>query len=382
MSDQETSEQQQAHNHADIQPHQHVDTHHAEQGHHHHTSHEHAHRHGILGRMMDAIPFLHGHSHGEVNVDTALETNARGLWALKISLLGLGLTALFQVIIVLISGSVGLLADTIHNFSDAFTAIPLGIAFVLGRKLATRRYTYGFGRVEDLAGVVIVVMIFLSAVLAGYESIIHLLYPEPLRNVWWVMLASVIGFLGNEGVAILRIRVGKEIGSVALVADGHHARVDGLTSLAVLLGALGSLLGFPLADPIIGLLITVAILFIVKDSIVAMWHRLMDAVDPEIIDRLESAAKKTQGVLSVQNVRARWLGHSLAAEAQIVVSEDLSLRESNLLVEKVRHSLFHAQPRLTSVSVQARPDGLSGREAANLTAHHERCTSYSSMQNS
>lgn len=341
----------------------------------HHHNHDHHQHRGPLGWLVDAIPFLHGHSHGEAHADAALETSARGLWALKMSLLGLGVTALFQVIIVLISGSVGLLADTIHNFSDALTAIPLGIAFVLGRKLATRRYTYGFGRAEDLAGVVIVLMIFLSAVLAGYESIVKLLRPEPLHNVGWVMVAALIGFLGNEGVALLRMRIGKEIGSAALVADGQHARVDGLTSLAVLFGALGSMIGFPLADPIIGLLITIAILFIVKDTVVSMWHRLMDAVDPALVDHLEHVAAATPGVQKVRSVRARWLGHTLSAEVQVVVNENLTLRESNLLVEEVRHNLFHAQPRLTTITVQARPGGHSGVEAEALTAHHERLAS-------
>ncbi|GCE08312.1 cation diffusion facilitator family transporter [Dictyobacter aurantiacus] len=336
--------------------------------------HDHGHDHGRFGWLLEAIPFLHGHSHGEANVDTALETSARGLWALKISLLGLGLTALFQLVIVLLSGSVGLLADTIHNFSDALTAIPLGLAFVLGRRLATRRYTYGFGRAEDLAGVVIILMIFISAIVAGYESIFKLLHPEPLRNVWWVMLAAIVGFLGNEGVAVFRIRVGNEIGSAALVADGQHARVDGLTSLAVLFGAAGSLLGLPLADPIIGLLITIAILFIVKDTVVTMWHRLMDAVDPAIVDRLEQTARETPGVRKVQRVRARWVGHTLAAEVQVLVDEHLSLRDSHQLVEEVRHNLYHAQPRLASVVVHALPQRVDGTIDESVADHHDLLT--------
>ncbi|GCE24094.1 cation diffusion facilitator transporter [Dictyobacter kobayashii] len=286
-------------------------------------------------------------------------------------MLGLGVTALFQLIIVLLSGSVGLLADTIHNFSDALTAVPLGLAFVLGRRFATRRYTYGFGRAEDLAGVVIVLMIFLSAIVAGYESAIKLLHPEPLRNVWWVMLAAIVGFLGNEGVAIFRIRVGKEIGSAALVADGQHARIDGLTSLAVLFGVVGSLFGFPLADPLIGLLITVAILFIVKDTAVTMWHRLMDAVDPAIIDRLEKAALATPGVRRIQSIRARWIGHSLSAEIQILVDEELSLRASHQLVEEVRHNLYHAQQHLVSVTVHAWPLSADGTVGESVAAHHD-----------
>lgn len=300
--------------------------------------HEHDHDHVMLGWLREAIPFLHGHSHGEANVDAALESSARGIWALKVSLLLLGATALFQLVIVLISGSVGLLADTIHNFGDALTAVPLWIAFVIGRRVATRRYTYGYGRAEDVAGVFIVVLIFVSAVVAAYESIQKIIHPQPLSNVGWVTAAAVIGFLGNEAVAQFRIRVGREIGSAALIADGQHARVDGFTSLAVLVGALGVLLGFPMADPIVGLLITITILFIVKDTVRTMWHRLMDAVEPEVVDVIERTAAAVPDVEDVHDVRVRWLGHKLGAELHATVDETLSTRESHEIAEEVATS--------------------------------------------
>lgn len=307
-----------------------------EHGHGH--GHEHDHDHVMLGWLREAIPFLHGHSHGEANVDAALESSARGIWALKVSLLLLGATALFQLVIVLISGSVGLLADTIHNFGDALTAVPLWIAFVIGRRVATRRYTYGYGRAEDVAGVFIVVLIFVSAVVAAYESIQKIIHPQPLSNVGWVTAAAVIGFLGNEAVAQFRIRVGREIGSAALIADGQHARVDGFTSLAVLVGALGVLLGFPMADPIVGLLITITILFIVKDTVRTMWHRLMDAVEPEVVDVIERTAAAVPDVEDVHDVRVRWLGHKLGAELHATVDETLSTRESHEIAEEVATS--------------------------------------------
>ncbi|HUY76038.1 MAG TPA: cation diffusion facilitator family transporter [Ktedonobacterales bacterium] len=357
-----------AHAHG-AQEHDHADHNHSADDDHGHD-HDHAHAPGWLGVLQDAIPFLHGHSHGEVSVDAALEGSERGLWAVRISLIGLGATAIFQLIIVLSSGSVGLLADTIHNASDALTAIPLWIAFVLGRRAATRRYTYGYGRAEDVAGVIIVLMIFGSSIVAAYESVIKLAHPQPLRNVGWVALAAVVGFLGNEGVAIFRIRVGREIGSAALVADGQHARADGFTSLAVLLGVFGSALGFPLADPIVGLLITIVILFIVKDTAVTMWRRLMDAVDPELVEGLERTASEVPGVQRVEQARMRWFGHSLLAELNIVVDEDLTTRESHQIVEEVRHALFHAQPRLASITVHADPCGHSGADYHAGTAHH------------
>jgi cation diffusion facilitator family transporter len=343
----------------------------ADQEHAHDHDHAHGYDHGTCGRLQAMIPFLHGHSHGEAHVDPALEGSERGLWALKLSLVGLGLTAAFQLVIVFISGSVGLLADTIHNASDALTAIPLGIAFVLGRRAATRRYTYGYGRAEDVAGVIIVAMIFLSALVAAYESIQKLLHPQPLSNLGWVMAAAVVGFLGNEAVAVFRIRVGREIGSAALIADGQHARIDGLTSLAVLVGALGVLVGFPLADPIVGLLITVAILFIVKDTAVTMWQRLMDAVEPEVVDGIERVAAAVPGVVDVHDVRVRWLGHRLQAELHTTVDEDLPTRESHRIVEEVRHALFHAQPRLAALNVHADPCGHGGTDPHALTAHHD-----------
>lgn len=343
---------------------------HAHAQHAHGHEHEHEHEHSRLGWLRRALPFLHGHRHGEVPVDSALETSERGIWALKVSLLGLGATAMFQVVVVLISGSVALLADTIHNFSDALTAVPLWVAFVLGRRAASRRFTYGYGRAEDIAGVIIVIMIFASALVAGYESYQRLVDPQPLSNVGWVMAAALVGFLGNEAVAYFRIRIGREIGSVALIADGEHARVDGLTSLAVLLGALGSLAGFPLADPIIGVLITIAILVIVKDTAVAMWHRLMDAVDPAIVDGVERAAAAAAGVEDVHDVRVRWLGHKLQAELHITVDEDLPTRASHRLAEEVRHALLHTQPRLALVTVHVDPCGHGGDAPHRLKAHH------------
>jgi len=287
-----------------------------------------------------------------------------------VSLVGLGLTAAFQLVIVLISGSIGLLADTIHNASDALTAIPLGIAFILGKRPPTRRYTYGFGRAEDVAGVVIVGMMFLSALVAAYESIQKLAHPQPLHYLGWVMAAAIVGFIGNEGVAVFRIHVGREIGSAALIADGEHARIDGLTSLAVLVGALGVWAGFSLADPLVGLLITITILFIVKDTAVTMWRRLMDAVEPAVVDSIERAAGTVPGVQEAHGVRVRWLGHKLQAELHVTVDEDLPTRESHRILEEVRHALFHAQPRLAVINVHADPCGHDSEDPHALTAHH------------
>jgi cation diffusion facilitator family transporter len=250
-------------------------------------------------------------------MDSALESSARGIRAVKISLVGLGVTAMFQLVIVLVSGSVALLADTVHNFSDALTAVPLWIAFLLGRRAPTRTYTHGFGRAEDLAGLFIVAMIALSAVVAAVESIRRFLEPQQVHNLGWVLAAGVVGFAGNELVAIYRIRIGRKIGSAALVADGIHARTDGFTSLAVVVGVIGIWLGFPLADPIIGLLISAAIAVLLWGTARDIGRRLMDGVDPALTDKLTGVLKEhgPEGAAA----RLRWSGHSLLAEVTVPV---------------------------------------------------------------
>jgi cation diffusion facilitator family transporter len=306
--------------------------------------------------MQGVVPFLHGHSHSEANIDAAMESSNCGIWALKVSLLGLGLTAAFQVVIFIASGSVGLLADTIHNTSDALTAVPLWIAFALGRRHPNERYTYGYGRAEDIAGAVVVVMIAASALAAAYESVQRFISPSAPTNLGWVAVAALVGFVGNEAVALFRIRVGNEIGSAALLADGQHARIDGLTSLAVLLGVAGVWLGFPVADPIVGIVITIAILFIVRDTALVIWHRVMDAVDPEIVSAIDHAASTVAGVEEVHDVRVRWLGHRLETELHITVNEDLPTKESHRIAEEVRPQR-RRRPHLDCASCAARLQG-------------------------
>ena len=294
-----------------------------------------------------------GHSHSVADkTDDAMESSEHGIWALKISLVGLGLTAAFQLAVVLISGSVALLADTIHNFADAGTSIPLWIAFALSKRGANRRFTYGYGKVEDVAGVLIVLIIFGSACVAAYESVRKIIHPEPVGNLWWVAAAAIIGFIGNEAVAVFRIRVGKEIGSAALVADGQHARVDGFTSLAVLIGVGGVALGFPILDPIIGIAITLAILFIVKDAAKAVWLRLIDGIEPEILAEIEHAPTHIAGVCAVREVRARWIGHRVYSDVTIEVDPDLPVREADVLAQQVEDSLRGHVRLLGSVVVR------------------------------
>jgi cation diffusion facilitator family transporter len=342
-------------NDGDDHEHAHVDHAHPEEGHAHgdHGDHDHDHPSGIKGFIYELIK---PHSHDSADsVDDAIMANVKGIRAVKISLVVLMVTALAQVFLVLITGSVALLADTVHNFSDALTSVPLWIAFILARRQATKKYTYGYRRAEDLAGLFIVGMIILSAFIAGAESIARLINPQPLTNPWLVVAAGFFGFLGNEIVASYRIRVGKEIGSAALVADGYHARTDGFTSLAVVLGAFGVMLGFPLADPIVGLLITAAILFVLRDAISAVFGRLMDAVDPELVDTIERQARAVPGVIDVSSIRVRWIGHRLEASLHAVVDCTLSVAEGHQLAEDVRHAAYHDVKKLDSILVHIDP---------------------------
>lgn len=310
---------------------------------------------------------VHSHTHGAV--DPSIATSERGIWAVKWSFAGLFATALLQVVVVVFSGSVALLSDTIHNFGDAATAIPLWIAFALTRLGTSRRFPFGYGRVEDLAGVIVVLIILFSAVVAGYQAIERLIQPQPVGFLWAVAVAGAVSFVGNEAVAIFRIRVGREIGSAALVADGYHARTDGWTSLAVVVGAGGVWLGYPLADPIVGLLIAAAILVIVWQSGKTVFTRLLDGVEPKVIEEIEHTASHVSGVEDVAEVRARWVGHRLRAEVNVAVDPDLSVAEGHAIAREVNHRLLHDLRYLDMAVVHVDPAQEAGEDHHRISAH-------------
>jgi cation diffusion facilitator family transporter len=299
-----------------------------------------------------------GHSHDAADqVDEALAADSAGRRALLISLAGLAATACVQVVVVLLSGSVALLGDALHNFADALTAVPLLVAFALARRPPTKRLTYGYGRAEDLGGLFVVAMIALSSVLAGYESIQRLIHPQPVSHLWAVAGAAVVGFMGNELVARYRIRVGRQIGSAALVADGLHARADGFTSLAVLLGAGGVALGWRWADPAVGLLITVAIIGVLRSAVVQVGARLMDAVDPVLVDTATEAIESVEGIQEVRDLRIRWIGHTLRAEADVTVEPSLTVARAHELAHHAEDHLLAYVPRLTAATIHVSPVG-------------------------
>ncbi|TCJ32296.1 cation diffusion facilitator family transporter [Frankia sp. BMG5.11] len=338
-----------------------------------HATHQHVPTHsGHARRLTQRVShLLRPHSHDAADrVDSELEASTEGMRTLWISLVVLGLTALFQTVVVVASGSVALLGDTIHNVADALTAVPLAVAFLLGRRPATRRFTYGYGRAEDLAGVAVVLVIASSAGLAAYEAVNRLIHPRDVSHLPAVAIAGLVGFVGNEWVARYRIRTGRRIGSAALVADGLHARTDGFTSLAVLAGAGGVAAGWQIADPLIGLVITVAILAVLRDAIREIYQRLMDAVDPSLVDAAETALATTAGVQEVGAIRLRWIGHQLRAEADIVLPADLTIVQAHAIAVDAEHALIHAIPRLTAATVHTDHAPATSTTAHETLAHH------------
>jgi cation diffusion facilitator family transporter len=337
-------------------------------GHVHAREHDHTSKPWGTGRLRH---LLRPHSHDAAGkVDSAMEASAEGIRALWISLAVLGGTALLQAAVVAVSGSVALLGDTLHNAADALTAVPLGIAFLVGRRPANRRYTYGYGRAEDLAGVVVVLAIAASSALAGYAAVTRLAHPRPVSNLIAVAIAALAGFAGNELVARYRVRVGRKIGSAALVADGLHARTDGFTSLAVLLGVGGAAAGWAWADPVVGLLITVAILAVLRQAAREIYRRLMDAVDPALVDEVERTLRATPGVLDVGQVRLRWIGHQLRAECEVIVGAGTSAIQAHQAAVDAEHNLLHALPRLTAALVHADPQAQPGADHHAVLAAH------------
>jgi cation diffusion facilitator family transporter len=357
MSHPETGRREHGHPHDHERDQHHVRNHH-DHDHAHGRHHDHDDDNGLPARLRH---LLRPHSHQPADqVDAALEASAEGMRTLWISLAVLGATACVQAAVTAASGSVALLGDTLHNAADALTAVPLAIAFLLARRPPTRRYTYGYGRAEDLAGIVIVLTIAASSALAAYAAFDRLLHPRHVSDLVAVAVAALVGFVGNELAARYRIRTGRKIGSAALIADGLHARTDGLTSLAVLVGAGGVAIGWNWADPVVGLLITMAILLVLRQAAREIYRRLMDAVDPALVDQAERTLRAADGVLGTGQVRLRWVGHQLRAECEVVVAGGITAAAAHQVTVNAEHDLLHAIPRLAGALVHADPDQADG----------------------
>lgn len=348
-----------AHEHppAEDHDHAHQDPHDHGHDHDHHHGHEHGHEHGGRVRTWDrVVAWLVPHSHDVSDqIDTALERSADGIRATKITLAVLVATSALQLVIAVISGSVALLADMVHNVADALTSIPLWIAFVLGRRLPNRSYPYGYRRAEDLVGVFIVLMIAASAALVGWHSIERIIDLEPIAHPGWVLGAGIVGVIGNEIAAKVRIRVGRRIGSAALVADGYHARTDTLASFGVIVAVIATWLGAPIVDPLVGLIITGLIVWILAQTARQVVRRLMDGVEPEVIATIEQVAAGVDGVHDVGWARARWVGHRLNGDLAATVDPQLTVAAGHDVSEEVHHALLHALPHLEEITVHVNP---------------------------
>ncbi|HEX6553981.1 MAG TPA: cation diffusion facilitator family transporter [Ktedonobacteraceae bacterium] len=349
------------HHDHDHDEHQHSHDDHEEHEHDHdghdHDGHDHEHGHGG-----------HGHEHGRVDAD--LYGNKAGLRAVQISTAGMFLVAAIQFAIAAIGGSAGLFADALHNLGDVLTTVALWIAFVLSNRAANHRYTYGYYRAEDLAGIFIVLVIIASAVAGAVESIQKLTTGSVPTQLYLSMAAALIGVAGNEILAQYKISVGKRINSVPLMADGQHSRIDGLTSLAAFIGLVGVALGFPLADPIAGLVITAVILTVVYSTTRSVLQRLLDAVDPRLIPSILSIASKVPGVEAVTEPRARWIGHTLHVTLNIEVDPELKLADAHAIAEEVRHRLVHEVKGLSEAIIHTDPSSHGG-DFHQLMAHHQ-----------
>lgn len=307
-----------------------------------------------MGIILNKNHNQHRHQfidNSHLSTDKAFETHRLGIRTLKLTLCIYLVTALFQFTIAMTSGSVALLADTLHNFADAFTSIPLWIAFNLARRGCTKRFNYGYGKVEDLSGILIVFVIFGSAVIAFHQAARELMYPEAMEHLGWVAVAAIIGYASNELVARLRINAGKKIGSAVLIADGYHARADAYTSLAVLIGVIGDACGYPILDPIVGIGITIAILFIVKETTVTVWLRLLDGIEPQIINDIARTSKEIDGVRGVHKIKARWIGHHIHTELTVCVSSKISMHAAQEIADNVDAALRKEVENIGSVTI-------------------------------
>jgi len=340
---------------------------HHEHGHDDHHDLPHRHRHGPF-EVLSSL--LRPHSHATPATDRAMEATAEGIRAVFVSLGALAVTAGIELAVTLLTGSVAVLADTVHNFADALTAVPLALAFRIGRHRPTRRYTYGFGRAEDLAGLAVIGFMAASTAVAAYEGIDRLLHPSPLHGTAWVAVAGLVGFAGNELVAWYRIRVGRHIGSAALQADGLHARTDGITSLAVVIGSIGVAAGAPAADAAVALAITAVITVLVWGAARQVYRRLMDSVDPELVDEVDKVLRSSPGIQDVDAVRIRWVGHDLLADIEVVSDSALSLVEAHTIATEAYHRLLHEVPRLTDAVIHTNPADDGETRYHDTVSHH------------
>jgi cation diffusion facilitator family transporter len=280
-----------------------------------------------------------GHSHG-----TGAYGDSDAVRAVVISAVALGVASAVEFVAALSGNSVGILADALHNAGDVLTTGILLASFWLGRRPATRRFPAGFGRIEDVATLLIVLVIVLTAGIAAYESIRKFIYPAPIGNIPFGLFAAGVGVVANLAVSEYKIRVGRGLRSPALEADGIHSRIDAIVSAGAGVGIGLAAAGFGWADPVAGLAITGMILYILAGTVRDLFYRMMDAVDPEVISEIEEHALSVKGVLGVHDIRARWVGRQISVVMHVDCDPGLSLRSAHDLALEVEHEVGHAIP--------------------------------------
>jgi len=280
-----------------------------------------------------------GHGHG---ISAYGERDA--VRAVIISAVALGIAAVVEFAASLSGHSAGILADALHNSGDVLTTGILLASFWLGRRPATRRFPAGFGRIEDVATILIVLVIVVTAGAAAWASIAKLLNPQPVGNVPFGIVAAAVGVVANLAVSEYKVRVGRSLHSSALEADGVHSRIDALVSAGAGIGIGLAAAGFGWADPVAGLAITGMILFILAGTVRDLFYRMMEAVDPEVIAEIEEHALSVRGVLGVHDVRARWIGREMSVVLHVDCDPGLSLRRAHALAVEVEHAVGHAIP--------------------------------------
>jgi cation diffusion facilitator family transporter len=310
-----------------------------------------------------------GGSHGVAAVAGPEGTKA-GLRAIRLSAAVLAVAAGAQLAVVAIGGSAGLFASALDNLGDVISTVALALAFMAARRAADDRYTFGYQRLEDLAGVVVVAVIWASAGLAAFESFRKLVGEHRPTAIGVGIAVAIVGAIANEVVARYKMRVGRSIGSQPLIADGRHARIDALASVAAFAGLLGVKLGWRGADPIAGLLITVAIVAIAWDASRHVLARVLDAVDPEIVDRIMHVASETEGVAGLGRVQARWAGRSLYVSLTVAVDGNLSVADAHAVGEAVHHQVLHELPGVAQVDVHVDPWEAHAEGAHQVTLDH------------
>ncbi len=285
--------------------------------------------------------------------DTA--NRARAMRAIAVSSIGLLFTSTLELAVVVFSGSVALLADGLHNLGDVFTTVGVYFGFRTSRRAPTRRYPYGYGRAEDLAGILIVAAIWGSAVLAGLQSFEKLLSGRGTSHLTLGMLAAVIGIVGNQLVARYKMRVGRAIKSAPLIVDARHSRLDAIASFGALIGLIGVALGFRQADPIAGFAITALIVHIGIDATRDVVSRLMDVHDDELAGEVASIARAIPGVRGLGDLRVRWLGRQAEVRLVIHVPPTMPMTEAHELAHRVQDRLRTQLPDTREITVEPAP---------------------------